>query len=126
MRQALLTVALAGVFGPQRRRAPSAASGGTDFEAITWENFDAGFLGAQGARRAFSRYQAIVVGNAVLAAEHAAGSMARAVARGIATRRLFGFQHEIERNAEPAAKLPVTARAGAIFVVTEVQWKAHL
>src|SRR5580692_23748 len=104
MRQALLTVALAGVFGPPHRRAASAAAGRTDFEAITGENFDAGFLGAQGASRAARRRQAIVVGNAVLAAEHAAGSMARAIARGVAPRRLFGFQHQIERDAEATAK----------------------
>src|SRR5665213_628598 len=66
------------------------------------------------------------MGNAVLAAEHAARSVARAVARGIAPRRLFGFQHQIERNAKAAAKPAVPARAGAIFVVTEIQGKPHL
>ena len=46
---------------------------------------------------------------AVLAAEHAAGAVAHAIARGVAERGLFGLQHQIERDAEPAAKLAVAA-----------------
>ena len=60
------------------------------------------------------------------AAEHAAGAMTRAIARSIAARGFFSFQHEIKRNAETAAKLPVAAGPGAEFMMAEVQGKAHL
>src|SRR6266567_2466515 len=63
---------------------------------------------------------------AVFAAEHPAGTMTRAIARAIAARGLFGFQHEIKRNAKPAAKLPAAAGPGAEFVMAEVQGKTHL
>ena len=51
--------------------------------------------------------------------------MPRAVARGIARRRFFGLEHQIEGNAEAAAKLAVAARARAEFVLAEVQGKAR-
>ena len=63
---------------------------------------------------------------AVLAAEHAAWTVARAVARGIAARRLFDLQHQIEGNAEAAAELAVATGAFAEFMAAEVQGKARL
>ena len=63
---------------------------------------------------------------AVFAAEHAARSMAGAVARSVAARRLFDFQHQIERNAETATELAVATGAFAEFMATEVQGKARL
>ena len=53
---------------------------------------------------------------AILAAEHAARAMPCAIARGISLRRLFDFQHHIERDAEAAAMLAIAAGAGAEFV----------
>ena len=63
---------------------------------------------------------------AVLAAEHAAGAMARAVARGVAFRDLFRHQHQIERHTEAAAMLAVAAGAGTEFMLPEMQGKAYL
>ena len=63
--------------------------------------------------------------HAVLATKHAAGAMARAVAGGVGKCGLFGFQHQIERDAEAAAKLAVAARARAKFMVAEMQRKPH-
>ena len=62
---------------------------------------------------------------AVLAAEHAAGAVPRPIARGIAERRLFGFEDEIERHPEAAAKLAVAAGIGQEFVVAEMQREAR-
>src|SRR5262249_61389765 len=63
---------------------------------------------------------------AVRAADQAAGALANAVARGVAGRRLFGLDHEIERDAEPAAMLAVAAGIGEVLVVAEMQGKARL
>src|ERR1700760_4325131 len=61
----------------------------------------------------------------VLAAEHAASAVADAVARGVAERRLLGLDHEIERDAEPAAMLSVAAGIGEILVMAEMQGEAR-
>ena len=66
------------------------------------------------------------MGNAVSAAKHPAGAIAHAIAGRIGTRRLCGFQHEIERDAETAAKLPVATGACAEFMVPEIEGKARL
>ena len=65
------------------------------------------------------------MGHAVLAAEHAAGTMARAIAGGIATRRLFRLQHQVERDTEAAAKFSVAARVFPEFMLTKMQGKTH-
>src|SRR5918992_1673515 len=62
---------------------------------------------------------------AVLTAEHAARTVARAVAGGIALRRPFRLQHQIERHAEATTMLSVAAGAGAEFMHAEMQGKAH-
>src|SRR3954471_22580817 len=62
---------------------------------------------------------------AVLAAERAARGMPRAVPCGVAFRDLLRLQYQIERHAETAAKLAVTAGAGAEFMLPEMQGKAH-
>ena len=61
---------------------------------------------------------------AVLTAEHAAWTVARAVAGSVALGRLLDFQHQIQRDAETAAKLAVAAGAVAEFVLAEMQGKA--
>ena len=88
--------------------------------------FDADLLGAQHARLAAFGQQAILMRLAVLAAEHAARAVARTVACGIAARRLFDLQHQVEGNAEAAAKLAVATGTFAEFVAGEVQGKARL
>ena len=108
-----------------RGLSPPAAAGGAYFEAIAWPDLDAGFLGAQHARLAAFRQQAVVMRRAVLAAQHSAWTIAHAVARGVAARGLFDLHHQIERDAEPAAKLAVAAGVGAEFVMAEIQGKAH-
>ena len=108
------------------RRPPAAAAGRTYLEAIAGTQFDADFLGAQHARLAAFGQQAIMMRLAILAAEHAAGTVARAVARGVAFRDLFRLQHQIERHAEAAAMLAVAAGARAEFMRAEMQGKAHL
>src|ERR1700738_4673411 len=60
---------------------------------------------------------------AIFAAEHAAGTVTRAIAGSVALRRLFGFQHQIERDAEAAAILSVAARAWAEFMPCKMQGK---
>src|SRR5204863_7278005 len=101
------------------------AAGGSSLQAIAWMEFDADLLGPQHARLAALRQQAIVMRFAVLAAEHAARSVARAIARSVATRRLFGLQHQIEGDAEAAAKLAVATRTFTEFMTAEVQGKAR-
>ena len=81
--------------------------------------FDADFLGAQHARLAAFRQQAIMMRLAVLAAEHAARAVARAVARGVATRGFFDLQHQVEGNAEAAAELAVATGPFAEFMAGE-------
>src|SRR3954453_21307869 len=61
----------------------------------------------------------------VLDANRAARAMARAVPCGGAFRAPLSLQHQIERHAETAAKLAVTAGAGAEFMLPEMQGKAH-
>src|SRR4051794_31754365 len=63
---------------------------------------------------------------AVLAAEHAARAMARTVACGVAARRLFDLQHQIEGNPEAAAELAVATGTFAEFMAAEVQGEARL
>ena len=58
---------------------------------------------------------------AVLAAEHPARTVAHAVAGGVGQRGLCRFQHQIERDAEAAAKLSVAAGVGAELMVAEMQ-----
>src|SRR5262249_6918325 len=71
------------------------------------------------------RQQAIAMRRAVLAAQHAAGPVAHAFARGIAERGFLRLKHHVEGNAEPAAELAVAAGAGAEFMKAEVKRKAH-
>src|SRR5215468_12749851 len=114
----------------RRRRAfcrwpPATATGGANLQTVAGMQFDADFLGAQLARRTPFRQQAIAMRHAVLAAEHAAGPVAHAFARGVAERGLFRLQHHVEGDAEPAAELPVAAGAGTEFVLAEVERKSH-
>src|SRR5450755_3356700 len=62
----------------------------------------------------------------VLAAEHAAGAVAHAIAGGVRKRRLCGLHDQIKRDAEAAAELPVTAGTGAKFMMGKVQGESHL
>src|ERR1700704_3982265 len=62
---------------------------------------------------------------AVLAAEHAAGPMAHAIARGVALCGLRRLQHQIKGDTETAAKLSVAARTGAEFMLPEMQRETH-
>src|SRR5882757_6280154 len=61
----------------------------------------------------------------VLAAEHAARAVPRAVTGSVAFGVLFRLQHQIQRDTEAAAILPVAARAGAKFMPAEMQREAH-
>src|SRR5207249_1132347 len=67
----------------------------------------------------------IAVRSTVLAAEHAARSIAHAIARGVAARRLLRLQHQIEGDAEAAAKLSVAAGTGTEFMLAEMQRETH-
>src|SRR5690349_14445081 len=107
-------------------RAPAAAAGGADLQAIAGKKIDTDFLGAELTRRPSFRQQPIAMRCAVIAAKHAAGTVANALARGVAARGLFGFQHHVEGDAEPATELSVAAGAGAKLVMAEVEWKARL
>src|SRR6185437_12137168 len=109
-----------------RWRSPSPTAGGAYFEAIAGPQFNAGFLGAQHARLAAFRQQAVMMRRAVLAAEHAARTMAHAVTGGVAACQLFGFQHQIERDAEPAAELAIAAGVFPKFMMAEIQGKPNL
>jgi len=60
---------------------------------------------------------------AVLAAQHAAGAVADAIARGVAERELVGLHHKVERDAEPAAMLAVAAGIGQKLMETECRGK---
>ena len=102
------------------RRSPAATAGGANFETIAGMQLDADFLGAQRARRAAFGHQTVAMRHAVLAAKHAAGTVAHALAGGIAARGLCRLQHHVEGDAEAAAKLAVAAGAGAEFVMTKV------
>ena len=124
--QALFGVAPARLRRSLGRRPPATAAGGAYLEAIARTEFDADLLGAQHARLAAFGQQAIVMRLAVLAAEHAAGTVARAIARGVAARGLFDLQHQIEGNAEAAAELAVATGTFAEFMAAEVQGKARL
>src|SRR5262249_7702975 len=72
------------------------------------------------------RHQAIVMWLAVATTKHAARAVTSALARGIGTRGLFRLDDEVERDAEPAAELPLAAGVGAKFVPLEQQRKARL
>src|SRR4051794_7544233 len=118
-RQALVFIVLARLRAALFRRSPTAAAGGPNFQAIAGVQFDADLLGAQHARHAPLRQQTIAMRRAVLAAEHAAGPIPHALARGIAARGLCDLQHHVEGNAEPTAELSVAAGTGAEFMVAE-------
>src|SRR5262249_3384180 len=105
---------------------PAASTGRTNLEAISWPNLDSNLLCAQHARRPACREQPIVMRFAVLAAQQPAGTVPRTVAGRIAKCWLVDFEHQIERYSEAAAKLTVTARVRAEFMVAKQQRKAGL
>ena len=107
-------------------RPPAATAGRPYFKAIAGKNLNADLLGAQHAWRTIRRYQTVIVRNSVFAAKHSARTIARAIARRVRKRRLGGFQHQVELDAETAAKLSVSTRTGTEFVVTEMQGKPYL
>src|SRR5436190_18176993 len=62
----------------------------------------------------------------IRAAQYPAGTMARAVACRVCERWLFGFDHESEEPAWPAAKGAFSARIRPEFVTREEQWIPRL
>ena len=63
---------------------------------------------------------------AVFAAEHAAGTVTRAITGGVAKCGLFGFQNQIERYAKATAELAIAAGAFAKFMLPEMQAESAL
>jgi hypothetical protein len=109
LQKTLLAVALTGLRRSRSGRSPTAASGRAYFKAIAGQKLDTDFFRAQGARRATRRDQAIIVRNAVFASKHSTRSIAGTIPSGVGKRRLRSFQHQIERDAEAAAKLSIAA-----------------
>ena len=123
--KALRAIALARLMRPLGWRSPAAATGGPNFHAIARQDLDADFLGAQDARRAPRGDKTIVMRRSIFAAQETAGAMPGTVTRRVGDRRLDRFEHQVERDAETAAKLTVPARIGAKLVMAEMQGKPH-
>src|ERR1700736_4567161 len=104
--------------------APAAARG--DLETVARTHLDAGFLGADRARRAAGRVQNVMMRRAVGAAENPAGAMARAVARRVGERRLVDLDREGEQPARAAAKGALAAGIRAELMPAEEQGKPRL
>jgi hypothetical protein len=126
LQQPLLTVALTGVLGSPSGRSPAAPARGAYFKAIAGEKLHPDFFRTQDARLSAVRYQTVIVRDAVFASKHSTGTITRTVARGVGTRGLRSFKHQVERNTEATAKLSIAARTGPEFMVTEVQRKSNL
>src|SRR6185312_491580 len=122
--EAALDVGGAGGFRALRRVAPAAAAAGFDDEDVAGTDDDADLLGLDGAAPV-ARAQDVAVRLAVLAAEDAAGTVADAVARGVAERRLGDLDDHLEVAAGAAAELAVAAGIGAAFVAAEEEREAH-
>ena len=61
----------------------------------------------------------------IASAEHAAGAVTRALASRVGERGLCGLDHEVQRDAETAAILAITAGIGPEFMALEQQRKAR-
>ena len=68
----------------------------------------------------------VAVGLAVLAPQHAAGAVERAVAGGVRHAGRLGLDDELEIAADAARVTPVAARIGAELVLAEEEGEAHL
>src|SRR5262249_56774633 len=87
---------------------------------------DAGFLGADHARRPAVGMQDVTMRRAVRAAENPAGTMARAVAGRVGERRLRDLDRETEQPARPAAKRALAAGIRTELMPRKEQRKARL
>src|SRR5262249_32138592 len=92
----------------------------------TGRNDNADLLGLQDAVILSCRNEQVVVRLAVLATEHAARAVARAVACRVGFCGLADLDFQIEVDAEAAAIAPLAAGVGTEFVPAEMQRKAHL
>src|ERR1044071_9182489 len=110
----------------RRRIAPTATAGRGDLEAVAGTHLDAGFLGADHARRAAFGVQHVTMRHAIGAAENPAGAVARALAGGVGERRLLDLDRETEQSARAAAKRARAAGIRAELMAREEQRKARL
>src|ERR1043166_6412562 len=110
----------------RRRIAPTAAAGRGNLEAVAGTHLDAGFLGADHARRAAGGVQNVMMRRAVGAAENPAGAMACAVAGGVGERWLLYLDRESEQPARLAAERAVAAGGRAGLMARKEQRKARL
>src|SRR6202011_2707730 len=105
----------------RRRIAPSSAAARRNLEAVAGTHLDAGFLGADHARRTGGGVQNVMMRRAIGAAENPAGAVACAVARRVGERRLPGLDRETEQRARSAAKRAVAAGIRAELMPREEQ-----
>src|SRR5271169_3122050 len=105
--------------------APTAAAAGFEDQDVAGADFEAGFLGLDRARRLAGGVERVAVGQAVGAAEDAAGAVAHAVAGGVGDRRLGGLDDHLDNPAGPAAILADAARIGAEFMAAKEQRKTQ-
>src|SRR5262249_43211501 len=106
--------------------APAAAAARCDLEPVAGIDRDAGFLGADRARRAPGGMHEVTMRRAVGAAENSAGAVARAGAGGVGDRRLLRFDREREQPARAAAKGAVAPGIRAELVARKEQRKPRL
>src|SRR5262249_1738810 len=76
--------------------------------------------------RLFRRIERVAMGRAVFASENAARAIPHTIARGVADRRLGGFDDHLHDPAHPAAVFAGPAGIGAEFVAAKKKREAHL
>src|SRR5947209_12595607 len=110
----------------RRGIAPAAAAARGHLETVARTHLDAGFLGADRARRTAGGVEHVMMRRAVGAAENPAGAVAGAVARRVGERRLLDLDREREQPARTAAKGAVAAGIRAELMPRKEQRKPRL